>query len=520
MMLRRLAILSPALFSLAPILLLAAANLEQVNETWVIATLCAISLVAAAVLTGLVWCVVRNLERASLIASLLVGCFFVYGHAFELLESLEVLAKPWQIHLLLGLAIVVLVFVCSRMILRAGEVLPRITTSFVAVSGILTILAAIQLLIGIADEDSATRRTVTSLSASRPSDTPPPLDEENRELPDIYYIILDGYARKDVLAERYQFDNTEFLSALQARGFYVADKSCSNYPMTFLSLASSLNMRHILQDTEAIGRTRRKRRPIYDLIHDNEVARSLQQRGYRYLHINTNWTGTERSAIADQEFSAFGPLMQKEFTALLIRTTALRGLTPGVADIHRYSLDKLKEIPQLKGPTFTFCHLIIPHNPYVFDRHGNRTADVPLWLQFDENGKTGGWHNKEGYLEQLQFVNHEILTIVSKIIESSAIPPVIILQADHGSATSANRTPPAQNVALIKERMPILNAYYVPESCRKKLYPHISPVNTFRILFNGLFGMNYDLLDDRQYISWYRRPYDLIDCTKTFQHER
>ena len=60
--------------------------------------------------------------------------------------------------------------------------------------------------------------------------------------PDIYYIILDSYTRADVLQECFSYDNSEFLDQLRGLGFYVADKSRTNFTITDLSLASSLNM--------------------------------------------------------------------------------------------------------------------------------------------------------------------------------------------------------------------------------------------------------------------------------------
>jgi hypothetical protein len=50
--------------------------------------------------------------------------------------------------------------------------------------------------------------------------------------PDIYYIIVDGYARADVLREYYEFDNSEFLNGLEKRGFTVNDSSRANYYWT------------------------------------------------------------------------------------------------------------------------------------------------------------------------------------------------------------------------------------------------------------------------------------------------
>ena len=59
--------------------------------------------------------------------------------------------------------------------------------------------------------------------------------------PDIYYIILDGYARSDVMSKLFGFDNEPFLKRLEQKGFYVARRSTANYCQTPLSLSSSLN---------------------------------------------------------------------------------------------------------------------------------------------------------------------------------------------------------------------------------------------------------------------------------------
>lgn len=63
--------------------------------------------------------------------------------------------------------------------------------------------------------------------------------------PEIYYIVLDAYARQDILEEIYDYDNSPFTSALRQRGFFVAEASNSNYAVTEFSLASTLNMAHI-----------------------------------------------------------------------------------------------------------------------------------------------------------------------------------------------------------------------------------------------------------------------------------
>jgi len=41
-----------------------------------------------------------------------------------------------------------------------------------------------------------------------------------------------------------------------------------------------------------------------------------------------------------------------------------------------------------------------------------------------------------------------------------------------------------------------LNAVYFPDHDYRMLYPQMSPVNTFRIVFNHYFGQNLPLLKD------------------------
>jgi hypothetical protein len=72
--------------------------------------------------------------------------------------------------------------------------------------------------------------------------------------PDIFYIILDGYAREDVLEKLYQYDNSQFVNDLQRKGFFVASLSRANYIQTLLSLSSSLNLQYLNEIRSKVDR--------------------------------------------------------------------------------------------------------------------------------------------------------------------------------------------------------------------------------------------------------------------------
>ncbi|OGG20246.1 hypothetical protein A3D03_03390 [Candidatus Gottesmanbacteria bacterium RIFCSPHIGHO2_02_FULL_40_13] len=62
--------------------------------------------------------------------------------------------------------------------------------------------------------------------------------------------------------------------------------------------------------------------------------------------------------------------------------------------------------------------------------------------------------------------------------------------------------------------MGILNAYYLPKGGDKLLYPTISLVNTFRVVFNHYFGQNYQLLNDDSFLSNMNQPYMFVPVKK------
>ena len=62
--------------------------------------------------------------------------------------------------------------------------------------------------------------------------------------------------------------------------------------------------------------------------------------------------------------------------------------------------------------------------------------------------------------------------------------------------------------------MEILNAYYFPDG-RESLYPSITPVNTFRMIFNAYLGTSLEILPDESYYSKYATPYELQEIVNT-----
>ena len=155
----------------------------------------------------------------------------------------------------------------------------------------------------------------------------------------------------------------------------------------------------------------------------------------------------------------------------------------------------------------------MPHQPFVFDRNGNPSHFHPsaftIW-RVPESPVEKEIYRK-GYIEQLIFTNKKVSEMVEQILKYSKKPPIIILQADHGPASMLD--PYSLERTNINERFYILNAYYLPYGGDSLLYPSISPVNTFRVIFNHYFGTFLLLLHDRSFYSTWDHPFHFHDIT-------
>lgn len=254
--------------------------------------------------------------------------------------------------------------------------------------------------------------------------------------------------------------------------------------------------------------------PLEDLGKHNKVMSALQQVGYETVAFETAYYW---SHFTDADYY-FEPSQQSELSAslssfeeLYLDTTMASvlldwdkfqatqvSMMPRQDHFNRinFILSKLKDLPNLDGPQFTFAHMVIPHPPYIFDENG-LIADLSQYNSSWEKGDKG----REGYLNNIRFINQEILDVVDELQAKSSPPPVIIIQSDHGSAFT-DRT---MNFA----------AYYFPGEGSAVLYNTISPVNTFRLVFTAYFDADLAMLPDESFVP-VDGYYDFIPVDDTY----
>jgi hypothetical protein len=508
---------APFLLSIQPILHLFLINLAELNFSEIIRSIL-VSLLFGSIVLSLGYLLLRDWRKASLIASLFIFLFFLFGDMAVWTSDVFGLGAARANFLILAL-------VAGCMLIWIWLARNRIKNiaSINLYFNLLAVLFFINSGIQTGNYVLENGFSVTPNRSARPV-----VIESAESRPDIYYIILDGYGRQDILQALYEFDNSGFLSDLSARGFYVAEESSSNYIQTMLSLSSSFNIDY-LQTLKAGGIKIENRGDLVEILENNKLRNILAQHGYQLISFHNEYKATISSAEIYYDDSQTGLAYPvTAFESILIDHTMARLLSYVPVfnrtliempyDTHRrhilLTFTNLQEIPALDGNYFIYAHIIAPHPPFVFDENGEVvTHDEPFTLH-DANYYLRDHSRRSylaGYRRQIQYVNTLVMETVDAILTRSKTPPIIIIQGDHGPGAYLHwglleNTLPA-------ERFGILNAYYFPDQDYARLYPTISPVNSFRVLLNQFFGGDYALLPDRHYYSSWSFPFDFVEVT-------
>ena len=474
------------LFPALTVLMLAANNLGQLQLS-VIWRLLVISTAAGVILLLIGWLIFRDFLRAGLLAFPVLLFSLTYGHFFNIMEGRVigkwVIGTHFYMLILWGLLFLSATYLLVFRLKNARVITQIFNLVILALTGFQLVRITINSIQeGIARTQTAQAATDTFL---KPADT--------EQLPDVYFILLDKYARSDALLEEYDYDNGEFIEGLEEMGFWVADCSRSNYAFTVMSLASELNMAYVddLTDDPSLKTTSA-------LIQNNAVHQAFEEIGYTTLAFDMGFSwGNLKSSdyylagypedIEAWNLDPFEILYLKSTLGVLIfeGKTDL-GAQVTLNDLEKKAertlliLDLLPEIPQMSGPKFIHAHIINPHPPYVFNADGSLNPDAE------------DTPSSEGYPAQLAFLEPRILEDVAQILAESDQPPIIIIEGDHafGKETVTSN----------------LLALYLPGYDTATLDDHMTLVNIFPLIFNTYFGTDIEYLPDISFThtkDWY-----------------
>ncbi len=513
-------VVHPWLVGVFPIVSLYAHNVHEIPSgslAWPIA----LALLGAVI----PWAGLRLLRvdsaRAGLVASVLVASFFGYQATLGFLDwSWQGLNNLWVVHETRINPVVVLGLMAAVDALAIGWVLRHRAASLRATAP-LNLFALV--LVALPTIGAVSARSGGGASTFRTADAP--ASSGRGWTPDIYFIVLDGCARVDVMKELYGLDYEPMLGRLERKGFFVARRSESNYCQTRLSLASTLNANYLdkLLDPSDPDLLR-----VSSLIRENLVMKLLRPLGYRLASLATGFEPTEipeadfylqpRPGVSGFhrlliEMTPIGPWLEKVEAA--DKFAIARGQT-------RFVLDRLPTIAAIRGPTFTFAHVIAPHPPFLFGEQGEDTSPremVPGLPHAKAPDPSFGTpeYVREAYRKQASYILGRAEEAIDRILAASPEPPVIILQSDHGSFLRYHTED--AGATDLRERFGILNCILVPGRKVEGLHEGMASVNTFRAVLTEVIGADLPPLPARNYFSTFRWPLKFFDVTERLHSE-
>lgn len=359
---------------------------------------------------------------------------------------------------------------------------------------------------------STIQNSALAAQLAQPISSRAPAAGQARPVPDIYLLVLDEYAHAAVLQNLFQFDNRMFEDSLRQLGFTIPRLVRSNYVHTVLSLPSLLNFSHLTRLTQEVGAGSTDASLPNHLLEHNRTASYLKERGYRFLFYPSQWwPSTSQNRNADWEFDAwpgFNPVREisrSDLRRSLIRTTPLKYVIRDDAwdaDYIRRTLTALEAVPEHAEPTFAFAHILSPHWPYVFK------ADCRVARDTQVSGRAS---RQRGYTDQLQCLNRLLLHTVSTILQRSTVPPVILLQGDHGTnLLRYSDAGSAQAVTSVQasERLGAFGAYHLPGEGRSLFTDTVTVVNVLQKVLSYYAGADIPPEPDDFYLSLEQTPYD------------
>jgi len=306
------------------------------------------------------------------------------------------------------------------------------------------------------------------------------------EKPNVYHIILDEYTDNEILTKKFGYNNEKFLEFLNNNGFYMHDKLFSTFGSTVKELNVILNMEY--------PKKIRWMSEDYESLNNNKVMSIFSNQDYSIIETNSmmrwkNFSDVDTKLCYDTNF------INSEFLDQVLGKSIIRYFLEKYQqdtrrDTVRCTFDVLNEITlKTDGPKYVFSHVYVPHPPFLFGPNGENV--IP---DHREISGLQSWENPQGYVNQLIYATNEITVVIKNIVKNDP-NAIIIVQGDTGTLTGTDIS--KKTMKEIYQAHSILYAVRIPDV---EDSDYMIPVNTYRIIFNNYFNMNYDYLEYHSYL--------------------
>ena len=410
----------------------------------------------------IIWIVIRKIikngNKAALITGVGVVFFFYFGYVQDALKGILVSNIPVNKTSILVPISIIIFIILTIYFIKSKNNFESIIKIANVVSITLILVVCVQFII----------------------------PDASAEKPNVYHIILDEYTDNEILMKKFGYNNEKFLEFLNNNGFYMHDKLFSTFGSTVKELNVILNMEY--------PKKLRWMSEDYESLNNNKVMSIFSNQDYSVIETNSmmrwkNFSDVDTKLCYDTNF------INSEFLDQVLGKSIIRYFLEKYQqdtrrDTVRCTFDVLNEITlKTDGPKYVFSHVYVPHPPFLFGPNGENV--IP-----DRREISGlqSWENPQGYVNQLIYATNEITVVIKNIVKNDP-NAIIIVQGDTGTLTGTDIS--KKTMKEIYQAHSILYAVRIPDV---EDSDYMIPVNTYRIIFNNYFNMNYDYLEYHSYL--------------------
>lgn len=323
--------------------------------------------------------------------------------------------------------------------------------------------------------------------------------------PNAVILILDGYARQDVLDASFGAEGMSLVSALSDRGFVIKDNATTNYSRTYASVSSMLAMDYSfgegIRSEESLAHMRRL------LTGDNPLVHGYHNAGYTVTAYENWWWGTQCGQSIDNctradlvELSLWS-LGQSSPLASIQRSTVPHPIVTTGVELIRELGEQIEE--DRATPQLVVAHVTVPHPPLQLDAScsisvGSVQANelAPSYSPAAQSAEA----ERPRFLEQTLCIDREVIAAIDQLLTIDPDLAVLVL-SDHGPETLLQahaKSPDEWSDEALLERMAVLTAMRVPANCESTdLFQ--TTVNAIRFFVSCTTGAQLDMLRERIY---------------------
>lgn len=298
--------------------------------------------------------------------------------------------------------------------------------------------------------------------------------------PNIYFLMLDGYANNKSLAKYWGYDNRPFTDSLQKLGFKYIEDSKSDYFFTVQTVASLLNFEKNSNNVKI------DHIELIKKIRLNKLTQQFSNMGYNIENLSIfNMYGTSNKYnfwFGDIQKNIVTFLSRKSLIGLYLET-----LNKSIeAKLNReVSIDEeLKQIIKRKNkkPKFVFYHSLQVHYPFR-DEDEKKVEDLMWNIQTKKNtflslgSVIESKKLSRDYIQQIYTCNKKTMVLITEILKYD--PQCnILLFSDHGSRLLTD----VSSLEARKESFLNFSAVYLPNSEYKELKSLHTPTEIVRYI--------------------------------------